>query len=385
MNFKTIDNFNFWGKRVLVRADLNSPVSSKGKVLMNDRIEESARTLKELKMEGARVVVLAHQSRPGEKDFISLKQHAKLLSKFVKVKFIKDMIWKNAVEEIKKLKMGEVLLLENIRFEKDEFKPSVNNKIVKTLAPLFDYYVNDAFSVCHRNETSIVSFPEVLPSCAGRLMENELNHLDKIKVGNCLFVLGGAKMDEIISLIDGKRKVLAGGLLGPLILFANGQKFGKMDKLLMGQKKYFRKLKNPKNVVPAVDYAFDISGKRKEMMLDELPCKYDVLDIGKKSIEIFVKEIKKVKCIFVKGPQGKYEDAQFSKGTREVLKAVVRSKAFSVLGGGHTENALKELGFSRKDFSYVSLSGGATVKYIFGKKLVGMEVMNRGSCIFKHV
>src|SRR3989344_7231850 len=89
MNFKTIDNFNFWGKRVLVRADLNSPVSSKGKVLMNDRIEESARTLKELKMEGARVVVLAHQSRPGEKDFISLKQHAKLLSKFVKVKFIK--------------------------------------------------------------------------------------------------------------------------------------------------------------------------------------------------------------------------------------------------------------------------------------------------------
>ena len=374
MKLPTLDSYNFAGKSVLVRADLNSPVV-KGRVLMNDRIKESATTIKELKRKKAKVVVLAHQSRKGERDFISLEQHSKLLNKFVKVKFVDEIIGKKAVAEINKLKEGEVLLLENVRFEDDEFRPSTRNKIVKTLALLFDFYVNDAFSVSHREQTSVVSFPKLLKSCVGRLMQKEIEALDKIKLKNCLFVLGGVKMDEIIQFVDGKRKILAGGLLGPLILFVNGQRFGETEKYL--DKKYFGKLKNVKNVAPAVDYAFDVGAKRKEMTLDELPCKYRALDIGSKSIEIFIGEIKKAKCVFLKGPMGMYEDERFAEGTRKILKAVVQSKAFSVLGGGHTENALKSLGFRKKDFGYVSLSGGATVEYILGKKLPGVEMLRK--------
>ena len=376
MKLPTLDSYNFKGKRVLVRSDLNSPVKN-GKVMMNDRIKESSKTILELKRKKARVVVIAHQSQPGKEDFISLEQHAKLLNQFVKVKFIKDIIGKKAIVEITNLKDCEVLLLENIRFEEDEFDPSANNKIVKTLAPLFDYYVNDAFSVCHRKQTSIVSFPRVLKSCVGRTMENELKHLEKITLKNCLFILGGAKFDETIKFIDGKRKILSGGLLGPLILVANGQKLGETEKYLGEGRKYLKQLKNPKNVFVPIDFAVQSGEKRKELMLDEFPSKFRILDIGEKSIEIFVNEIKKANAVFVKGPQGKYEDEKFAKGTKEVLKAVSECK-FSFLGGGHTSSALEEIGFSKKDFNYVSLSGGATVEYILGKKLPGIEAIRKG-------
>jgi len=149
LEYKTIDNFNFKGKRVLVRADLNSPLRN-GKVELNPRFEATAKTIKELKKKNARVVILAHQSRPGKADCISLKQHAKLLSKYTKVRFIDDILGFKALERIEKLKNGEALLLDNIRFLKEEYKPSSRNKIVKTLGKHFNIYVNDAFSNSHK-------------------------------------------------------------------------------------------------------------------------------------------------------------------------------------------------------------------------------------------
>jgi phosphoglycerate kinase len=386
MKFKTLNDFNFKGKKVLLRSDLNSPIV-KGKVQDNDRFVESAKTIKELKKKGANlIVILAHQSRPGRKDFRGLKEHAKILNRYVKVKFMPKVVLPNSrsrsgidqklVERntLAHSRKGEAILMGNVRNLREEFKPSTNNKIVEMFRD-FDIYVNDAFSVCHRNQTSIVSFPKIMESCVGRLMEKELRNLERVKMKNCLYVLGGIKMEEVVSLIDGKKRVLAGGMLGPLILYVNGQRFGASDKYLRRNKKFFRKLRNPRNVIVAIDYAIDVNGKRKELMLDEFPSKFQAVDIGSMSIEIFKKEIKKVKCIFAKGSQGRAEQKNFSKGTREILKAVANAKGFSVIGGGHTVSALSKMGINKKKFNYVSLSGGALADYISGKRLPGLEAL----------
>jgi phosphoglycerate kinase len=369
MKFKTLDDFNFKGKRVIVRSDLNSPVVN-GKIIDNDRFVESAKTIKELKKKGARVVILAHQSRPGRKDFRGLKEHAKILNRHVKIGFVEKMFPPVRPE------IGEAILMGNVRNLKEEFKPSAKNKMVKMFKN-FDIFVNDALSVSHRNQTSIVSFPKIMKNCVGRLMEKELKNLAKIKMKNCVYVLGGVKMDEIVDLVDGRRMVLAGGMLGMLIMYANGQRFGASDKYLKRNKKHLKRLRNPRNVIAAFDYAVDADGKRKELMLDEFPSKYQAVDIGSKSIEIFKIEIKKAKCIFVKGSQGRAEQKNFSKGTREILKAVASAKGFSVIGGGHTGSSLKKIGINKKMFGYVSLSGGALVDYILGKKLPGLEALKK--------
>ena len=202
MGFKTLNDFNFKGKRVLVRSDLNSPISDNG-VVLNDRIIESAKTISELKRKGAKVVVLAHQGQGGRADFVSLQGHVKLLNKFVKIRFVKDIFGEKALEEIDNLKSGDALLLENVRFSEEEFRPD-RSKIVRTLKNKFDYYVNDAFSVCHREHASIVGFPRFLPSLIGRLMEKELKNLDKIKGSGKLFILGGNKVEDVMLLIKEK-------------------------------------------------------------------------------------------------------------------------------------------------------------------------------------
>ena len=213
-----LNNLNLKGEKILLRIDLNSAVF-KGKVIESDKIEAHSRTIKELVKKKCSVVLLSHQGSPGKKDFISLRQHAKILNKYVKVKFIEDTIGKRAVNAIKELRKGEVLLLENVRFLKDEFKPSIRNKFVKTLKPLFDYYINDAFSVSHRNQTSIVSFPKVLKFGIGKIMEDELENIKnlKSKIKNCLFILGGKKFKDLIPLFKNK-KILTGGILNILVL-----------------------------------------------------------------------------------------------------------------------------------------------------------------------
>src|SRR3989344_1385392 len=200
MKFKTLDDFNFKGKRVLVRSDLNSEVDN-GKVIEGERIKESAKTIKELMRKKAKVVVMAHQGRKGDKDFTDLRQHAKLLNKYVKIKFVLDVIGDRALEEIEKLKDGEALLLDNIRNLDEEMKPSDDNVIVNKLRGLFDIYINDAFSVSHRVQTSIVSFPKFLDSGIGRVMQRELESLEKIKINECLFLLGGTKVEDEIVLL----------------------------------------------------------------------------------------------------------------------------------------------------------------------------------------
>lgn len=379
---KNLSDFSFKNKTVLLRADLNSNVI-KGKVCLSERIRESVTTIKELKKKKAKVVVIAHQGRPKKADFTSLRQHAKHLNKFVKVKFIEDITGKRARNAIKNLKAGEVLLLENIRFEKNEFKPEKgkNNKLIKRLTPMFDIYVNDAFSVCHRKQTSVISFPKYLPGCAGRLLERELKALNKIKLRNTLYVLGGAKPEDDLKLLKGN-KVLACGLFGQVCLIAKGKKLGAQNKYLSNNgvldNKLIKRLKKKlQNVRTPLDFAVKVNGKRKELKLNEFPSKYEIFDIGKDTTNNYVGEIKKVKSIYMKGPAGFSSDKKFSKGTVKILKAISKNKGFSLIGGGHLSDTIKKYKINKKKFGYVSLSGGALLRYVAGEKLPGLEVLSK--------
>lgn len=377
---KTLNSLNLKDKRVLLRSDLNSNVVN-GKVLMSERIRESARTIRELKRKRAKVVIIAHQGRPGKKDFVSLRQHVKHLNKFVKVKFVDEAIGKKAVKAISNLKSGEVLLLENIRFEKQEFKPG-KNKLVRTIMPLVDVYVNDAFSVCHRKQTSIISFPKYMKACAGPILYKEVKALEKIKIKGALYILGGAKPWEDIKLLGKGNKVLACGLFGQLCLIVKGKNLGGQNKYLKKNIKNFdlivKKLKRKlKNVETPVDFAVKVNGKRRELKIEEFPSKYEIFDIGEKTIKKYIGEIKKAKSIYMKGPAGFSSDPKFAKGTVTILKAISQNKGFSVIGGGHLSDAIEKYRTNKKKFNHISLSGGALLRYIAGEKLPGIEMLKQ--------
>jgi len=379
---KTLSSLNFKDKRVLLRTDLNSDVVNK-RVLMSERIRKSSETISELKRKGARVVVIAHQGRRKSSDFLSLRQHSKFLNKFTKIKFVDDIIGEKAINEIKNLKSGEALLLENIRFLKDEFDyKNKQNKLIKKLVPLFNVYVNDAFSVCHRKQTSIIGFPKYLPSFAGRLLESELNALKKVKIKNCLYILGGAKPEENIKLLEhsSNNKILSCGLFGQLCVIAKGKNLGAQNKYLKDQMYLLNKLKKnlkkrSKKIQTPVDFAVKIKNKRKELSLEEFPSKYEIYDIGKKTMKNYTKKIQEAKAIYMKGPAGFCADRRFSRGTNAILKSISKNKRFSLISGGHLSDAIKKSKINPKKFGYVSLSGGASLRYIIGENLPGLEAL----------
>ncbi len=376
-NFKTMDDFDFKGKFVLVRVDVNSPVIDK-KIQMNDRIKKHAFTLKEISDEGGKVVVLAHQGRPGSKDYFpSLEQHCNFLSDFLDVNYVDDVLGEKSLESIKKMKSGEVLLLKNIRSLKVEFKPSSNNEIVSKLSPLFDYFVNDAFSVMHRKQTSVVSFPANLKSCIGRVVENELNAIKEIKGKKMLYVMGGAKPEDNLVLIKDSSvsKVLSSGIFSLLCLMVEGWKLGKEEDVLSDKKillpdirKYISKIETP------VDLAFDDGGRR-EIKLNELPVDKEILDIGRDTIRKYSKDIEDAEAVFFKGPAGMFEKKGFSEGTVGLLNSIADSDCFSMICGGHSSHVLNSFNIEKSNFSHVSIAGGALISVMAGKKLPGLEAL----------
>lgn len=379
----SLQDLDLQGKTVILRVDLNSPIENK-KIVMNDRIKQSADSIKQLQRKKAKVVVISHQGRPGKKDFTSLKQHSKLINKITKIKFVNDIIGKKAQKEIDNLKQGQAILLENVRTLKQEFNNKRNNPFVKILSKKADLYVNDAFSVSHRKQASITGFPKVLPSVIGLNFAKELEALDKIKSKNALYVLSGSKAEENLKVLEKnkKSKVLAGGLFGEMCLVSKGYKLGEKDQLFQDEKNNIKKLKKFPNVKNPTDLAIQVENKRKEISIKQLPTEYISYDIGKQTIEEFLKEIKKAKVIFVKGPLGVYEKKGFETGTKQVLTAIANSKAYTVLGGGHLTGALDKLKINKNKFNHVSLSGGAFISYISGEKLPGLEAVFNGK-IFK--
>ncbi|MBD3155151.1 MAG: phosphoglycerate kinase [Candidatus Aenigmarchaeota archaeon] len=402
-NYRTIDDCDFKGKTTILRVDINSPVNKKGKVEVSDRSIEAAKTIRELSNKKAKLVVLAHQGRKGRDDFLPLKQHAKILTKYSKkkVKFIDDIIGKKAVKAVKSLKNGEIILLNNVRFLPDETedktpKQHSKSQLVRVLSPLADVFVNDAFSAAHRSHASMAGFTTILPSYIGRIMEKEIGSLEKIftrmKISkHDTFILGGAKPEDPLEIMEHMLKagtlemVLVTGIVGNLFLIADGNNLGQKTVDFLEEKGYLKFLpqtkkiwkKYKKKIMIPMDLAEDFHSKRKEILVEDLPSKYQLMDIGTKTISKYTKIIKKSKNIVMKGPAGVYEDDKFAIGTKIILKAVKNSKGKSLIGGGHTLSALKKFRISKKGYDHVSLAGGALITYLSGKKLPALEALKK--------
>jgi phosphoglycerate kinase len=400
----TLDDVCVGGKTVLVRVDFNSPIDLKTKKILDEtRIRTHGETtIKELVEKGAKVVVLAHQGRPGEPDFIPLEQHAEVLSKVLgkRIKYTNGIFDEKVENAIRELQNGELLVLENVRMFADEQKKGTPEEQAKTemverLAPLADLFVNDAFAAAHRAHVSIVGFTAVLPSVAGRIMERELKSLGRVLESPekpCVFILGGAKGDDALEIskyvLDNgiADYVLTGGVAGHVFLVARGFDLGKLNmdflerKELLGFVPGIRELmqKYPDEIKVPLDIAVEVGGKRKEISVDELPTDYPIFDIGAITVESYAKIIRSAKSIVVSGPMGVYENSEFIYGTKGIFGEVANSQGFSLAGGGHTVAALQELGLSGK-ISYISTAGGALIEFLMGKKLPGVVALEKAA------
>jgi phosphoglycerate kinase len=398
--YLTLDDFNVKDKVVLVRVDFNSEIDPETKKVTSDvRIRAHAETtINELAEKGAKVVILAHQGRKGDPDFIPLKQHAEILGKILKcpVKYVADVYGEKAQNAIKKLQSGEILVLDNVRSFDGETKkgtPEEHAKsiLVQNLAPLADLFVNDAFAAAHRAHVSMVGFTAVLPSAAGRIMERELKSLARAlekPEKPCVYIMGGAKADdslEISKYVLSNRiadYVVVGGVTSQLFLAAKGVDLGKKNMDFLAKKELTGLIpgiqnlmqKYPDNVVVPVDVALDVNGNRKEIRVADLPTKYSIFDIGAKTVENYNRLIGEAKSIVVSGPMGVYEDKEFNYGTKKVLEAIANSKAFSLAGGGNTIAAIQEYSLTQK-ISYISTAGGALIEFLMGKKLPGVMAL----------
>lgn len=398
--YKTLDDFQVKNKVVLVRVDFNSEVDPATKKVTSDvRIKAHAEsTLKELAEKGAKTVVLAHQGRKGDPDYLPLKQHSEILQKILNcpVKYVDDLFGEKAKTAIKNLQGGEILVLENVRGFDGETKngtPEQHSKteLVQNLAPLADLFVNDAFAAAHRGHVSMVGFTAVLPSAAGRIMERELKSLSKAlekPEKPSAYVMGGAKADDSLeiskyvlsnSIAD---YVLVGGVTSQLFLAAKGVDLGKKNMDFLAKKELTGLIPGikalmeqyPTKVVVPVDVALDVNGKRKETPVSKLPTEYSIFDIGAKTVENYTKIISTAKSIVVSGPMGVYENKEFNYGTKKVFEAIANSKAFSLAGGGNTIAAIEEYGLTKK-ISYISTAGGALIEFLMGKKLPGVVAL----------
>lgn len=359
-------------------------------------------TIRELVDKGAKVVVLAHQGRPGEADFVRLEEHAEVLSRVLgkRIKYTNGIFEEKVLSAIRELRDGDVLVLENVRMFAGEQKKGTPEEHAKTemvvkLAPLFDLFVNDAFAAAHRSHVSIVGFTSVLPSVAGWIMERELKSLGRVLESPekpCVFVLGGAKGDDALEisryvLDNGVADfVLTGGVAGHVFLVARGFDLGKGNmeflerKELLGFVAGIKELmqRYPDRIKVPLDVAVEVDGKRKEMGVDELPTDYSIFDVGAITVESYGKIIRDARSIVVSGPMGVYENGEFIYGTKRIFTEVANSQAFSLAGGGHTVAALKELGLSDK-ISYISTAGGALIEFLMGKKLPGVVALEKAA------
>ncbi len=397
--FNTLDDLDS-NQRVLIRLDLNSPVLD-GSARDNRRFDRHAETVRELADAGHRVVCMAHQGRPGNDSFISLKSHADILSSHIDrdVQFVADTYGADAIEAIRSLENGEVLLLENTRMVEEELPeedPEVKAKtdFVETLAAEFDAYINDAYSAAHRNHASLVGFPLVLPSYAGRVMQSEYEANTAIAErefdGRVTMVIGGTKATDVIGVMnaigDKIDTFCMGGIAGELFLRAAGHNVGYdiddndlYDTQWENNKATIESLLEERGdqIELAVDLAYaDGNDERAEVEVAAIEEKdKSYLDIGSTSVAQYDPIIRDSEAVFVKGALGVFEDERFAVGTSGVLEAIAETDCFSVVGGGDTSRAIELYGMSEDDFSHVSIAGGAYIRALTGDPLPAVELL----------
>jgi len=398
----TLNDFDLRGKKVLLRADINSPLDPvSGEILDTSRIKGYVQTLNRLK--DSKVILIAHQSRPGKGDFTTLRRHSEVLNKLIsgRVKYVDDVFGSCAKKEIENLDFGEVLVLENVRFCSEEISRKIRRRtpieqakthLVRRLSSYVDFYVNDAFAVSHRAQPSVVGFPMVLPSCVGPSMEREITALTKVlhsKETPRVFALGGAKADDSFLITKNvlskgvADKVLLSGVAALIFLTASGKDVGSANRDMVKDLGYRELVYEAEDILkqfkgqielPA-DLAFEESGGRSEASVDGFPDK-KALDIGSETMKTFSKAIKEASVVIAKGPAGVFEINGFGEGTESILKSMGDSKALSVIGGGHLTTVAKRAGL-RDKISHIGSGGGATVSFLSDQPLPGIEAMKK--------
>lgn len=398
--FRTIDDLDA-GQRLLVRIDVNAPVEN-GIVRDSRRFARHAETILELLDDDHAIALLAHQGRPGRETFVSLEQHAALLADHIHrpVDFVADTDGPDALAAIDELEPGDVLLLENVRMcdgELPEEKPAIKaeTKLVQTLAPKFDAYVDDAYSTAHRSHASIVGFPQVMDAYAGRVMEREYTANTAIRErefdGTVTMILGGKKAEDAIPVIervaDTVDQFCLGGIVGELFLRASGHDVG-YD--VHGTALFDHQWDAHRETIERVleeyghclflpsDLAYeDEHGERAETAVEGTTKGTSFLDIGSETADRYADLVSESAAVFVKGALGVFEDDRFAHGTVEVLTAIADADCFSVVGGGDTSRSIELYDLDEDDFSRVSIAGGAYARALTGESLVGIEVLER--------
>jgi len=395
---KTVDQIKFLGKKALIRVDFNVPLDADYHITDDNRMTAALPTIKKILNDGGAVILMSHLGRPkdGPTEKYSLKHLVPHLSDLLgqQVQFADDCIGSEAVEKSKTLAAGEVLLLENLRFYKEEEKG--DKDFAQKLAALGDIYVNDAFGTAHRAHASTAVIAQFFPDgakCFGYLMAAELNNAEKV-LNNAerpfTAIMGGAKVSDKIELIDqlmGKvDNLIIGGGMAYTFAKAQGGKIGKSlveeDKLdlansiLAKAKAKGINLLLPTDSIIADNFSNDANTDTAQN--DNIKDGWMGLDIGPDSIKAFSKVVEESKTILWNGPMGVFEMAKFEKGTKAIAEAVVKATengAFSLIGGGDSAAAVAKFGLTN-DVSYVSTGGGALLEYMEGKELPGVKAIN---------
>ena len=366
-----LDQVRLEGLKVLLRGDLNLPIDPISKKFLDDsRLQKMAPSLR--KLEGSSVVIMAHQSRPGRADFTDLSQHAIRLSEILgrPVEFVNDICGPLAVDAIRTLQPGGVLVLDNVRMHPDEInlkgeiKHQEESEIVRVLRPHFDLFVNDAFGAAHRSSPSLTGFTRVLPSVAGSLMKDEIDALS-IAIENpprpYVAILGGAKADDSLRVASNLLEknlvdcVAFLGVVGNFMLVADGYDIGKIntdfamnqaqpnaEEALEIAKEMLRNFRE--RIMLPEDIAIEVNNSREQISLRDLPTEYPIYDVGLSTLRTLRPIIMGASCVLWNGPASYFEKQNFAFGTIEVLNMCVETTAMTIIGGGHTSALVEARG-----------------------------------------
>ena len=391
MNKKTIKDIDLKNKKVLVRCDFNVPMDEEKNITDNTRIVAALPTIKYLLENNCAIILCSHLGRPkGEfKPEFSLKPVAKELSKLLNKEIImaNDVIGEDARSKANNLQNGQIMLLENVRFHREE--TDNDPEFSKQLASMAEVYVNDAFGAAHRAHSSTAGVAQYLPAVSGFLIEKELKFL-----GNALnnperpfvAIMGGAKVSDKIGVIDSLLEkvdtLIIGGGMAYTFFKAQGYEVGnsicEMDKLDLA-KDLMEKAKNKgvKLMLPIdtkIGKEFKPDTESKTVSWTEIPEGWEGFDIGEESIKMFAEEIKKAKTVVWNGPLGLFEFDQFAIGTNSIAEVLSQIDATTIIGGGDSAAAVRKAGLENK-MTHISTGGGASLEFLEGKKLPGIECL----------
>ncbi len=400
----SLDDFDLEGKKVLLRVDINSPLDPEsGRILDDYRMRSHLETIKELT--NTKLIIVAHQSRPGKNDFTTMEPHADRLSKLLRkrVEYVDGLFDKNVLDKIRNMWKGDILLLENARFYSEEtylkgekdWEKHENTHIVQKLSSEIDLHVHDAFAAAHRAQPTLVGFSEKVPSLAGRVMEKELKNLSKIftvEQSPKVAFLGGMKAKDSIEVarhmfeegsID---KILTGGVIANIFLMADGHDLGEGNRQFLREEfgDYGEIIDEAEEILESwsdkikmpVDVVLNEDGERNGMPLEKMPAEDPIYDIGLDTIMEYKHEIEDASLVVLNGPAGAFEMEEFSIGTKEIFKAIADSDAYSIIGGGHSTAVLENLGL-QENIDHVSTGGGSCINFMAGKELPGVEALQR--------